>query len=82
MVNFKKLEWKIDPEGMVFSEPYGLKWSYYIIPNDGYFELDLIDENGNFNNSLSKQYKTVLDAKIAATKHYLSVLNSYVNNNS
>ena len=76
MDNIKPLKWKTrltyDNISIVEAEPQGLKYSYYISPKNNQYQLTFIEEIGQEEDN--NHYATVDSAKIAAEKHYKSIV--------
>ena len=78
---FKQLQWqkRVD-DGVVFAEVEGLRWDYYIYPQEDSIdvELSLIGENGFWLEDLTTIHKSLEAAKSGAQKHYEGVLSHHV----
>ena len=78
---FKQLQWQErSDDGVVFAEANGLRWDYYIYPQEGTVdaELALIGENGYYLEDLTTVHQSVEQAKQSAQKHFENVLSQHV----
>ena len=73
----QQLGWKTrKSDGVIHADPYGMRWSYYIKPNDtdkNNFELAYVEHNGNFQEH-GKLFDCITDAKLVAQQHYEDII--------
>lgn len=56
-------------DNIVHADPEGMRWSYYIKPEQNKFQLAYIEENGDFNEH-GVDFDSLESAKEVATSHY------------
>lgn len=78
---FCQLNWKIrKSDGVVYAEPHGLRWSYYIKSseeNKNIFELAYVENNGSFQ-EYGKLFEDVNSAQKIAQQHYEDILVQHI----
>lgn len=80
MNKFKQLIWNKRDDGVIHSDPEGLRWAYYIysIEDSDQFELVLIDEDGNSDEELTTIHDSIEKAQQAAQQHFADILRKHL----
>lgn len=58
-----------ESDNVVHADPEGMRWSYYIKPEQNKFQLAYIDDNENFSEH-GVDFDNLESAKEIATEHY------------
>jgi len=74
----KKLEWNYRDDEVVFCEPHGLKYSYYIYPQENCFELVLIEDDGQCDDNLTTIHTSIKSAQDKAYLHYYQIISYHI----
>lgn len=85
ITNFKPLNWHTRDDGVIYAEPKGLEYAYFIYPptpenEQSLVELVLIDNHGHYNDKQTTTHQGINIAQEYALNHRDRILKCYINN--
>lgn len=80
MNQIKQLLWVIRDDGVVHTDPTGLRYAYYIIQIDdtNTFELSLIENDGHYDEKMCTVYTSINEAQQYANMHFKNIVSSFL----
>lgn len=83
ITSFKPLNWHIRDDGVIYAEPKGLEYAYYIYPPNSdneqpLIELVLFDKHGQYDDKQTTTHKNINIAQEYALNHRNNILKCYI----